>query len=261
MSLRVCDRIFENSFILLSQVIILKYTLERNLWGSEMTCYVKAELGLNHTIIYTDDAARYFRHAGGTLAWRTHNPGNLVPGFVSARHHQIGTTGKFAIFPDYENGHEALLDCLKTTYKNSSIDDLVEIYAPKKDGNNVKVYKKFLHEQTGVLDDKTVSEFTEDEFIKLWRAIEKIEGYQEGSIVEVYQIVCAHKDKNGLCEFNLKTKGWCSKEECFQLAQNGQLDVLCCISNKGHQYIRARPHSSINPNLEQLVVKKRKDKK
>lgn len=100
-----------------------------------MAVYVKAELGLNHSIIYTDSAGRYFRFSGGSWAWRNHNPGNLVPGKISARHNQIGSSGKFAIFPDYENGHLALLDCLETTYKNATIDDLVEAYAPAKDGN------------------------------------------------------------------------------------------------------------------------------
>lgn len=89
-----------------------------------MSRYIKAERGLNHSIIYTDDLGRYFRFSGGTWAWRNHNPGNLVPGDVSSRHSQIGTTGKFAIFPDYETGHEALLDCLQTTYAKASIDKL-----------------------------------------------------------------------------------------------------------------------------------------
>ncbi len=101
-----------------------------------MTVYVKAERGLDHSIIYTDSTGGYSRFSGGSWAWRNHNPGNLVPGEVSARHNQIGSSGKFAIFPDYENGHLALLDCLQTTYKNATIDDLVEAYAPAKDGNN-----------------------------------------------------------------------------------------------------------------------------
>lgn len=221
-----------------------------------MAHFIKAERGLNHSIIYTDDASRYFRFSGGTWAWRAHNPGNLVPGSISARHNQIGSTGKFAIFPDYENGHLALLDCLQTTYKNASIDDLVEVYAPAKDGNNVKIYKKFLHDQTGVLDDKKVCDFTSDEFDKLWRAIEQIEGYKEGVITEVFQITQVYRDRHGMCEFNVRAKGWISKQECIELAKLGQLDVVVCISSMEHSYLRARAHSSINSCLERLVIKK-----
>src|SRR6476620_6451664 len=115
-----------------------------------MSKYVKAEPALNHTIIYTDDSGRYFRFSGGTWAWRNNNPGNLVPGDVSHRHNQIGRTKKFAIFPDYEAGHLALLDCLQTIYKNVSIPKLVSTFAPAKDGNNVKKYTEFLREKTGI---------------------------------------------------------------------------------------------------------------
>lgn len=100
----------------------------------QMSRFIKAEQALNHTIIYTDDSGRHFRFSGGTWAWRNHNPGNLNPGKVSNRNNQIGNTGKFAIFPDYKTGHLALLDCLQTTYKNASIDDLVQGFAPAKDG-------------------------------------------------------------------------------------------------------------------------------
>jgi hypothetical protein len=226
-----------------------------------MSHYIKAEPGTDHTIIYTDESGRYFRFSGGTWAWRNHNPGNLVPGHVSARHNEIGSSGKFAIFLDYENGHLALLDCLQTTYKNASIDDLVEVYAPAKDGNNIKIYKKFLHEQTGVFDNKKVCDFTSEEFDKLWTAIEKIEGYTEGTIIEVFQIIQVHKDKQGMCEFNVKARGWLSKEECLRLAKVGRLDLIICISAMGHSYLRARPHSSINGSLKRLVVKKPKSNK
>jgi hypothetical protein len=225
-----------------------------------MSRYVKAELALKHTIIYTDETGRYFRFSGGTWAWRNHNPGNLVPGSVSARHNQIGRakiskTQCFAIFPDYENGHAALLDCLKTTYGEKSIDYLVAKFAPAKDGNNVKVYTKFLHDKTGVMDDKKVKDFTPDEFDKLWRAIEAMEGYQEGAITEVFPVIQVHKDKNGIYDYNVKTKGWASKEECIKLTKHGELDLIVCLSQQGHEYLRARMGSSVNGSLDKLVVK------
>ncbi|HVE45050.1 MAG TPA: hypothetical protein VNC84_07995 [Gammaproteobacteria bacterium] len=137
-----------------------------------MSRYVKAELALHHTIVYTDDEGRYFRFSGGTWTWRNHNPGNLFPASVSARHNLIGhakvsKTQNFAIFPDYGNGHAALIDCLQTTYGDKAIDYLVAKFAPAKDGNNVKIYTKFLRDKTGVVDDKKVKDFTPEEFDKL----------------------------------------------------------------------------------------------
>lgn len=221
-----------------------------------MSKFIKAEVAVNHTVIYTDENGKYFRYSGGTWAWRNHNPGNLYPGEVSARHNRIGSTGKLAIFPDYDSGHEALIDCLQTTFFNKSIDQLVETYAPSKDGNDVKKYQKFLHVKTGVLDDKKICDFTPEEFYKLWRAIEQYEGYIEGTITEVFQIIEVHKEKHLMCEFNIRSIGWVSKQECIELAKIGELDVINCISSMGHSYLRARSHSSINDNLSRLVVKK-----
>jgi hypothetical protein len=225
-----------------------------------MSRYIKAELALNHTIIYTDEDGRYFRFSGGTWTWRNHNPGNLFPGNVSARHNQIGRaqiskTQCFAIFPDYENGHAALLDCLQSTYGEKSIDYLVAKFAPAKDGNNVKVYTKFLHDKTGVIDDKKVKDLTPDEFDKLWHAIEKMEGNQEGTIVEVFPVIQVHKDKTGIYNLNVQTKGWATKEECITLTKQGELDLIICRSPHGNEYLRARASSSVNSSLDKLVVK------
>lgn len=224
-----------------------------------MSRYIKAEQGAKHSIIYTDDSGRYFRFSGGTWAWRNHNPGNLNPGKVSARNNQIGVAkngeNRLAIFPDKETGHKALLDCLHTTHKNASIDKLIEVYAPASDGNNVKKYTKFLRDKTGVHDDKRVRDFTATEFDKLWRAIEQMEGYKEGTIVEVFEITQVHKDKNAIYDYNVKKKGWVSKSECINLAKQGKLDMVICTSRLGHDYLRVRAGSPINSNLSDLVVK------
>ncbi len=217
--------------------------------------YVKAERALNHTIIYTDATGKFFRFSGGTWAWRNHNPGNLVPGLVSSRHNQIGSTGKFAIFPDYKTGHEALLDCLQTTYAKASIAKLVRIFAPEKDGNNVKVYTKFLRDKTGVFDDKQVKDFTSSEFDKLWRAIEQMEGYKEGIIAEVFPVIQVHKNKSGIYDYHIKENGWVTKTECINLVKQDKLDLVVCTSQQGHQYLRARVGSSVNGSLDHMVVK------
>src|SRR3989338_4941005 len=224
-----------------------------------MKPFVKAVSGKNHTVIYTDTDGRHFRFSGGTWAWRNHNPVNLYPDGISAKHNQIGRakigTSHFAIFSDYENGHLALIDCLQTTYGEKSIDQLVQKFSPKEAGNNVKVYKKFLHDKTGVHDDKKVKNFTPDEFDKLWRAIEQMESYKEGAIIEVFPVIQVHKNKNGINELNIQQKGWTPKSECIQLAKQGVLDLAICTSHEGHEYLRARKESLVNNNLEKLVVK------
>ena len=217
--------------------------------------YQKAERALNHTVIYADDTGRFFRFSGGTWAWRNHNPGNLVPGKISSRHNQIGTTGKFAIFPDYESGRLALIDCLQTTYGKSSLPKLVRIFAPEKDGNNIKVYTKFLRDKTGVRDDKKVEDFTLQQFDKLWHAIEQMEGYKQGVITEVFPVIEVHKDKNGIYEYHVKKNDWLSKSECIALVGQGKLDLSVCKSRLGQNYLRARTNSLVNGSLDGMAVK------
>ncbi len=150
-----------------------------------MSRYIKAELALHHTIIYTDEDGRYFRFSGGTWAWRNHNPGNLYPATISARHNQIGRakvskTQCFAIFPDYESGHAALLDCLLSTYGESSIDDMVKDYAPEKDGNNIKSIERFFMMRQALMMIKKLKILRLMNLIssgmlsKKWKAIKKV---------------------------------------------------------------------------------------
>jgi len=79
-----------------------------------MQKFVKAVPGPKHSVIYTDADGDKFCFSGGTWAWRNHNPGNIRPGTISRRHGQIGIVHKFAVFSNYDAGHAALLDVLKT---------------------------------------------------------------------------------------------------------------------------------------------------
>jgi hypothetical protein len=220
-----------------------------------MSPFVRAQAAPSHSIIYQDNTGKFYRFSGGTWAWRNNNPGNLVPGDISKQNHQIGSTKKFAIFASYEAGHQALLDCLKITYADSSIDDLVKAYAPAKDGNNIQKYTNFLRSKTGITDNKTVANFTPKEFDMLWHAIEQMEGYKAGAITEVFPIFEVYKNKQGIYKLHAKGRGWFSQQECIALVHKGELDLVVCTSHLGHKYVRARLNSIVNGNLDKMVIK------
>jgi hypothetical protein len=75
------------------------------------------------------------------------------------KHGQIGVVFNFAVFPDRESGHLALLDVLKITYGDSSMDEMMDLFAPPSENNTVR-YKKFLHEVTGVKDNRKINAFS-----------------------------------------------------------------------------------------------------
>ena len=194
--------------------------------------FIKAEPGIKHPVIYTDDTGNYFRYSGGTWAWRNNNPGNCRPGKISKSHGQIGVVFNFAVFPDKESGHLALLDVLKITYANSSIYEMMMVFAPPKENNTAK-------------------------YIKFLRGIEQIEGYKEGEIVPIHKITHVRQDKSGcICDYYIDSTGWIVKESCIALARLNKVELEVCTSRLGHTYLKSASHSSFQPNLKKLVQKK-----
>lgn len=220
-----------------------------------MVALIRAEPGIKHSVIYTNELGQYFRHSGGTWTWRNNNPGNVWPGSISKKHGQIGTAGHFAVFPDKESGHLALLDVLKITYGTFSIDKMIEKYAPPQE-NNTKKYLKFLHQATGVDDDRPINTFTSEQFEKLWRAIEQYEGYVIGKVESIYKITAVRLKHGCICDYYIDGQGWTVKEQCIRLVKKNQLELIVCYSQLGHSYLRSVPHSNFQPPLQSLVEKK-----
>ena len=137
-----------------------------------MNKFISAISGPKHTVIYTDSDGKKYEYSKGDPAWRNNNPGNLKSGDVSKRNNQIGKAGGFAIFPDYSTGHAALLDCLRTTYKNATLEFLISKFAPAFE-NDTKNYLRFLVKKIGVTKDHKVKDLSLEQFEKLWRAMNK----------------------------------------------------------------------------------------
>lgn len=71
------------------------------------------------TVHYYDENGDLTIRSGGTRAWRCNNPGALLESSYSTSkdRHCIGTAGYkkyiYAVYPDYETGHEALIVMLR----------------------------------------------------------------------------------------------------------------------------------------------------
>ena len=111
----------------------------------------------------------------GSRSWRNNNPGNLRSSKFA-----IGTDGGYAKFKTAEEGKMALRWDLTQKAKgetvtgltgSSTIEDLINVYAPASDKNNVEAYIKSIEYQTGLerdtkLEDlllKTSEEESEEE--------------------------------------------------------------------------------------------------
>jgi hypothetical protein len=220
-----------------------------------MKQFIQAVRGMKNSVIYTDRDGRHFRFSEGTWAWRNHNPGNVWAGPISKKHHQIGKVNGFAIFPDDKSGHESLLDTLIITYGNSSIHEMIYSYAPPKD-NPTKKYEKFLREKTGIYDNTPIKKFTKIQFKNFWEAIQQMEGYKSGKIVEVYRISGVYIIGKNHYQYCLNEGEWISASECMGLVVKGKVELEVCLSRLGNKFLRTPPNSLFQEKLEDLVCEK-----
>ncbi|MBS0967814.1 TIGR02594 family protein [Nissabacter archeti] len=127
------------------------------------------------------DGTRYLR-AGGTLSWRFFNPGNIRPSKTSVCNPLkigIGQTknGSFMIFPNDETGWQALKILLEITYKDFTVEQITNVYAPSKDHNNSEEYTNFIINEARVKGDDYIRDMDDATVERVMEAIKKMEGY------------------------------------------------------------------------------------
>lgn len=136
----------------------------------------------NTTIQYQNDDGSNTTLQGGTRAWRDNNPGNMTYNRTTVGLGAIGEDAYgMAIFPSYQAGHDALMNDLHSVYGNSTINDMMQHYAPP-GSNNTAAYSAFLNDRVGASGDTTVNNLTQDQFNRLMNGIEQMEGWRPGSI-------------------------------------------------------------------------------
>lgn len=94
--------------------------------------------------------------------YRNNNPGNL-----RSPHAPAHDSGGYDVYPDFISGYEALLDDLAAKFtdgknahglgQNSTLLDLMKIYAPAEDANNPASYAAFVAERVGLSLGKPIS--------------------------------------------------------------------------------------------------------
>lgn len=135
---------------------------------------------------------------GGSSAWRANNPGNLVATKfteqmgaikgVSLPWGKVKGRGNFAIFPDEATGENANRAQMLGSYKNLSISQAMQKYAPllkSADGKTVLTdpvkYAQRLSAAVGVPDTTLVKDLTPAQLNKFLATIKVVEGWIPGT--------------------------------------------------------------------------------
>ena len=142
--------------------------------------YISAFPGIGTTRMYVGNDGNIYEFSSGSRAWRNNNPGNLEYGKFARNHGAIGSDGRFAIFPDATTGFKAMAELLATSpYQKLTIEGAINRYAPPNE-NNVENYLKSIERQTGFPRSTPMNNLSEDNLLKLTKALRKHEGNMSG---------------------------------------------------------------------------------
>jgi hypothetical protein len=215
--------------------------------------FVRAEVGPPNygdpkgkfTVHYFDERGNMTIRSSGSRAWRCNNPGNLLasPYSRSKNRRSIGQAGdgknEYAVYPDYETGHEALVAMLKgKIYSPLTLRAAIKRY----DSTNPKYIDEIV-KITGFNPERTIQSLSSKEFEAFWKAIEQVEHWEVGreDLIEKWYISAVHKKRGVITEYLVK-KGkrleWISKKDALELAEEGRLHATLVHLKTGRIYLR-----------------------
>jgi hypothetical protein len=140
--------------------------------------------GSGFTTVQTVDGTNQRRE--GARNWRNNNPGNIEYGQFSQRMGAIGSDGRFAVFPTLEMGTKAkeeLLFGAQSNYKNLSIANAINRYAPPSE-NNTQAYIAAVTSALGVSDNTILAQLSSSDRSKFLETISRVEGFNEGTVLQ-----------------------------------------------------------------------------
>jgi len=213
------------------------------------------------TVQYFDEEGNMTIRSDGKRAWRCNNPGNLKksPYSMSKKRRAIGFAGdindEYAVYPDHETGHQALVIMLKgNIYSPLTLKQASKKYVASDPDHIHKIVK-----MTKLDPNQTIKSLTDKEFEIYWKAIEENEGWEEGreDFIQRWYITGVHKKRGVIIEFLIANNDgltWVSKEQALKLALEGRLHAILVHAKNGGLFLR--PEYGSKPFELVLVAQK-----
>ena len=202
------------------------------------------------TVQYFDEQGNMTIRSYGTRAWRCNNPGNLHATHYSTNKQRrcIGRAGddkdEYAVYPDYETGHEALIVMLRgSKYFHLTLREASILYV-KPDPNHIHKIVKL----SKLNADRTIQSLNEKEFEAYWKAIEENEGWIKGKEDPIDRkfITGVHKKNGIIYEYRIQKNGediWLLKSNAVAMAKSHQLHAIVIHMKNGSCYLRSEYHT------------------
>ena len=202
------------------------------------------------TVQYFDEKGNMIIRSYGTRAWRCNNPGALLvsPYSTGKDRRSIGIAGFgkyfYAVYPDYETGHEALTVMLRgSKYFHLTLREASERYV-KEDPNHIHKIVKL----SKLSPDRTIRSLSPEEFEIYWKAIEKNEGWKVGREDPIPKefITGVHRRRGVIHEYRINQNGkeiWLTQGDAISLAEEGRLHAVVVHLRNGSAYLRPEYHT------------------
>jgi hypothetical protein len=150
--------------------------------GTEATS--AGQQGRSVVLTYPDGTTEI--RSGGSVAWRTNNPGNLVQGPFARSHGSIGQYRNLghniAVFPSEAAGQGALESRLTTPpFSRWTLNRAISVYAPPS-VNPTARYQAFVAGRLGVSGSTTLGSLSPSQISTLAGAIRGFEGWTPGRV-------------------------------------------------------------------------------
>lgn len=197
------------------------------------------------TVHYFDEQGNLVIRSNGSRSWRCNNPGNLLAGKYSngKSRRSIGTAtdgiDEYAVYPDYETGHEALVVMLKgSVYSQLTLRAAIKKY----DHKNPK-YIDTVVQITKLDPECTIKSLNDQEFEAFWKAIEFVEKWTIGEEDPFPKgmISGVHKKRGVITEYLVsinKESLWLPKQDAIKWAMEGKLHAILVHMQNGNYYLR-----------------------
>lgn len=199
-----------------------------------------------NTVVYVDKCGNKHVRKGGNLAWRINNPGSVKNhSHFSLSNGSIGSCKGFAIFSYPEQGHKALASWLHSKkYYNANIQVVAEHYYPK----SAEAFAIRLSTSISVSIDKKLKSYTDIEFQKLLKAIEKSCGYELTGNEETCilpKITAKIENSDAEDTYLIGTDLVLSKKEAMEWVKANRLDAVIVRHKNNSEHLRSRPSHCI----------------
>jgi hypothetical protein len=195
-------------------------------------------------IAYFDASGNKYIAKGGTLAWRINNPGLVQShSHVAKRNGTIGASGSYAIFPNPENGHQALSSWLHLRkYYNAKLKVVAQHYQPLDP-------EGFILKLQALADlplNKKLKSFSKQEWQLLLNSIEQLCGFaalgdEDFSLVPRINGKIEHgqgQEDSYLIGGDIVL----SKTQAIAWCESYRIDASVVHERSGRIHLRSRPH-------------------